>query len=430
MISLLPRVEWSSGMVLRPAHFRGLEASLAREAAARFAVAGLPSYGLIEFAWSESTSADGVVAIERLGWLTEDGALVWLGGNATLDSNLALASAGTSAVDVYLHQLDEPVTARSNALDPSSVEGVSSCWTRLALAAQPTLRGASGVPLRLGRFTRTPRGWQYDRQSAPALLSAKRTPFLLDALMDLLREVERVERSLYEGELAPEQRAEERITRQRVRLALRDAAARLSDVLDGEIDPHPYTLFSTLRALSFELEALGNFPAMNREALAYRHREPVRAFTTLLDYLHSQLATPISSPALVRFDCVQHERGPLFVASTIPSDFFSNDADAYVLVLRANRDGEALPRLDLTTTGQVELTVTHRVSAVTAELQLNSAVARRFSPWVDVYRVRAGADSKSVWESARERRELAVVPALLDRASSAFLYWARKEDRP
>lgn len=427
MISLLPRVDWSSGMVLRPAHFRGLEASLAREAAARFAIGGLPCFGLIEFAWSANTAADGIVGIDRLGWLTEDGALLWLGANAVLESSLSLSAAGTSAVDVYLHRLDEPAIAKSSALDPAALDGVSASYVRLALASQPTLRGASGAALRLGRFSRTPRGWQYDRASTPALLSLKETPFLKEALDDVYREVERVERSLYEGELAPEQRAEERITRQRVRLALRDAAAKLSDVIEGEIDSHPYTLFALLRTLSFELEALGNFPAMSREALVYRHREPGKSFTTLLDYLHSQLATPISSPALVRFDCVQHERGPLFVAGAIPVDFFAQDFEPFVLVLRASREGEALRKLDLTTPGQVELAVTHRVSALSAELQLNSAVSRRFSPWVDVYRVALGAESKSVWEAARERRELAVVPGAIERDGSVFLYWSRRE---
>lgn len=427
MISLLPRVEWAVGMVLRPAHFRGLEASLAREAAARFAVQGLPSFGLIEFAWSGAPTEDGVVGVERLGWLTEDGALVWVGGNAVLDASVSLSAAGTSTVEVFLHRMDEPSVGKSTALDAASVDGVGAARVRLALATQPTLRGASGAPLRLGRFHRTPRGWIFDRASAPPILSVKNTPFLRDAVTDVAREIERVERSLYEGELAPDQRAEERITRQRVRLALRESAARLDDVLAGEIDAHPYTLFASLRALSFELEALGNFPTMSREALVYRHREPVPSFSRLLDYLHSQLATPVSSPALVRFDCVQHERGPLFVASSVPSDFFSADFDPYVLVLRARRDGEAAPHLELTTAAQVELTVTHRVSALGAELQLNSAVSRRFSPWVDVYRIRPASAAHNVWESARSLREVAVVPGVLPQDSSVFLFWSRRE---
>ena len=349
------------------------------------------------------------------------------GGTAVLVAIVSLGAAWTSTVEVFLHRMDEPALGKSTALDAASVDGVGAARVRLALATQPTLRGASGAPLRLGRFHRTPRGWLYDRASAPALLSVKNTPFLRDAIVDIAREVERVERSLYEGELAPDQRAEERITRQRVRLALRESAARLGDVLQGELDAHPYTLFASLRALSFELEALGNFPTMSREALVYRHREPVPTFARVLDYLHSQLATPVSSPALVRFDCVQHERGPLFVASSVPSDFFAADFEPYVLVLRARREGEATPRLELTTAAQVELTVTHRVSALGAELQLNSAVSRRFSPWVDVYRIRATSAASNVWEAARSLREVAVVPGALSKDSSVFLYWTRRE---
>jgi predicted component of type VI protein secretion system len=433
MNRLLPRVDWESGLVLRPAHFRALEGALASETIARGELLGWPGYGLLELEWGGDPSAEGVVALEKLCWLTESGEALQLGGNATIEGPVSLAAAGQPTVDVFLHRLDRVEVRESYASERAPGDNIRGSLRALALSTRSVLTGASQAPLRLGTFHRGPQRWSYDPRSAPPLLSAKRTPFLRQSFADLREEVDRLERSLFDGELAPEQRGEERLTRQRVRLALRCAGAMLADVFEGDIDPHPYELFSSMRELSFELEALGSFPAMTREALRYRHRAPGECFGTLIDYLNSQLTTPVTAANLVRFDCVEHERGPLFVARRLPEELFSPECDVFVLVQRSQRDLPPIAsRLELTTPARVDLTATNRATAVELELQRNTDVTRRFARWVDVFLAKVNAnagavneDAAQVWSEATSQRALALTPSALPQESSVFLFWQR-----
>lgn len=321
---------WKSGQLLTPAHFERQEDVLLAHLAARFRFATPRAHGIVTLQLDVAQLRAGLVVIERLVWLREDGVLVSTGENAHLPAPLEIEGNGRTAVMLYVSSEDDEVfdgtegtalVPRVYRLDIEAL-GVTSERTRRAEQSCQLLevaRGSDGKELVLGEFV-------------PPLLWVGDSPFLRKSLFGLEQSIQQYNRGVLTQAHAAGAVAERAsdlqrryVAGQRVLAVLRevglsdksvaDAAAPVPRLPRSPVRLHPYELFRELRDYACELAAVPG-SVIEPEVLVYDHDNLKGCFLRVISAIVAGAPARLASPKGLEFE----REGRIFILRHLPRE--------------------------------------------------------------------------------------------------------------
>lgn len=323
---------WKSGQLLTPAHFERQEDVLLAHLAARVRLLAPRAHGIVTLQLDAVQLRAGVIVIERLVWLRQDGVLVATGQNAHLPPPLEIEGNGRTAVVLYA-SLDEELDASSDGAEGTAlvprlyrldveVLGVASERTRRAEESCQLLevtRGPDGKELVLGEFV-------------PPLLRVGDSPFLRKQLLGLEQSIAQYNRGLLSqthAASAVQERTSDvqrrYVAGQRLLAILREAG--LSDQSLAEaaaaaprlprppVSLHPYDLFRELRDYACELAASPG-SVIDPETLIYDHDNLKGCFLRVIAAIVAGAPARSVSPKGLEFE----REGRLFILRHLPRE--------------------------------------------------------------------------------------------------------------
>jgi type VI secretion system protein ImpJ len=312
MTSPLARPQWTIGQVLLPQHFKALENALTSDAAIRSSTAGLPATGLLRLEWNGPELDRGVLKIETLAVLLHDGLLVDVPGNAKLTGPLDLKLPGRAQVFAFAHVFSAEEPAKLEALEPAPKE-VPRRYFQVRLSTEGSMSQSQGR-ICLGEFAAGDDGvFRLLKKMVPPLLRLDSTPYLVDELKQVRRQIAEFEAVLNQTAAAALSRGESLLAVQRTRIEARKLVALLDDS-GGGVHHHPYVVFDALRTFALELCILDG-SARPWEPPAYRHDDQRPGFDLIFKEISKKLRAPPPESPCVPFEL---ENGRWVVE--IPSD--------------------------------------------------------------------------------------------------------------
>jgi predicted component of type VI protein secretion system len=323
---------WKSGQLLTPAHFERQEDVLLAHLAARVRLVSPRPHGIVTLQLDAAQLRAGVVAIERLVWLRQDGVLVSTGENAHLPPLLEIEGNGRTPVMLYV-SLDDGVDesfdgTEGTALVPRlyrlDIEplGLTSERTRRAEESCQLLevaRGPDGKELVLGEFV-------------PPLLRVGDSPFLRKQLFGLEQSITQYNRGLltqiHVASAVQERAADVQrryVAGQRLLALLReaglsdksavDAASPMPRLPRSPVSLHPYDLFRELRDYACELASTPG-SVIDPEFLIYDHDNLKSCFLRVIAAIVAGAPVRSASPKGLEFE----REGRLFILRQLPRE--------------------------------------------------------------------------------------------------------------
>lgn len=323
---------WKSGQLLTPAHFERQEDVLLAHLAARVRLLTPRAHGIVTLDLDAAQLRTGVIVVERLVWLRQDGTLISTGENAYLPPPLEVEGNGRTAVVLYVsveEELEEAadgtegtaLVPRLYRLDLEAL-GVTSERTRRAEESCQLLevaRAQDGKELVLGEFV-------------PPLLRVGESPFLRKQLVGLEQSIAQYNRGLLSqshAASAVQERASDvqrrYVAGQRLLALLReaglsekslaDAAAPVPRLPRAPVRLHPYDLFRELRDYACEL-ACSPGSVIEPETLVYDHYNLKGCFLRVIASIVAGAPARLASPQGLEFE----REGRIFILRHLPRE--------------------------------------------------------------------------------------------------------------
>lgn len=252
MSGKLARVRWQMGQTLLPEHFAAQEEALLADAALRARTRGLPAYGIASLRWNDSLLTEGVLSLQAATIVLPTGTLLDIPGNAQA-SPINLNVPGTPRVTVYLHCLEERAEPeqRDSGWAVAHDDAVPRRVLQVALAADQSYPGAIDT-LKLAELEKDPEGlWRLASSYVPPLLSVGTSPFLRAELAELPRALDAFQYKLAMDAASYLSGGSLFSVKQCLKAVYR--AQRFLRNLAGQIHPHPYHVYETLKELYVEV---------------------------------------------------------------------------------------------------------------------------------------------------------------------------------
>lgn len=278
-------VRWTLGQPLLPEHFEAQENALRDELRVRLGGLGAPRHGVLRLRWDGAQLDGGVVRIQDLTYVTPEGRVIDIPGNAEPVA-FDLEGTGHTRVPVYLVHRNEP---DDRAEGGDRQEGpVTRAIEAIQLVAAPSA-APEGRLYQLACFEKDMEGiWRLDPSYVPPSPSLAGTPFfrpIVDQLRALLdRFHEQLRRDVRDDYLA----GHLVLAAQQAMRSVFHLEGFLAD-LQVDLDPHPYRLFEALRSLYVDVCIYREIRPTAAVA-AYEHEDLAGCFGTLLDGIQALLA--------------------------------------------------------------------------------------------------------------------------------------------
>jgi len=419
--SNVARPRWRNGQILRPAHFRALEAALSSESFVHGGLSGLPAHGLAGLVWNGDSPRKGVVEISQVTWITESGDVFDVPGNAETVEPLDLEAARRPEVDVYLHAVRDAIDDGAGATEPAAALDIPRVSHTLVLSTELQFRGGS-AHVRVGRWKKGADGaWRLSPSVVPPLLRVGATPYLTERLAELRRSLGEHDERLRYRLLDMSSKNQSIRSVQRARIAARKVDALLSDL--ERVHLHPYVVYSWLRDFWLELYMRSETvpaDAIPSDAIpAYDHDDLGACFLAVLSGIGERLQRePLSAPMqTLPFRAVDDR----MVVEKIPDEAIKASA-LYLIVQKASADAVvSLEGVRLASWYRLHEAHKHMVG-VRFQSANEEALARAFGPWCDFYRIVVDR-TNAYWVAVTEERTLAFYRQERLRDVSAALFW-------
>lgn len=422
MSDALARVRWTIGQVLLPDHFRKLEESLSRESFVHGDVSGLPSHGLTRLDWNGLDPKSGVIEVSEVQWIQDTGEILDVPGNARIAQPLDLEKLKLPEVEVYLHLVDEPVDDSSAPSEPATADRVPRVMRSLELSADSKLEGSAGY-VRLGRMVKPTGGtWSCDADVVPPLVRLGPTGYFLSQLRTLRGELDTFESILLGRLLDSGADSEARWAAQRCRVEARKVGGLLEDVLQGGVTPHPYAVFSALRAFALDLDLLEGATSIS-DVVRYDHEDLGGCLGGTIAAIRARIHSEPPVTPVLRFDREQLTSGDVWlILRNIPPQVLQA-SELYLLIQKSSAAVEvSLRNVPMGAPSRLREVVRRELRPVQFYRQVDSPVVRTFGPWVDVYYLDRQASGPE-WQYVERERALAVLARGIDETAQAHLYW-------
>jgi type VI secretion system protein ImpJ len=287
------------GQALLPEHFYAQEQSLRSEAALRFEMLGLPSWGLGKLEWDRYLLPKGTLQIRELSVVFESGTVIDIPGNAA-PVVLDLEQTGQSHTSIYL-QLQSGFEIVESKPGSAEEEGIRRILQKLELSSTQT---SAEQTFHLADADRGADGkWYFSPKYVPPLLNV-RHGLLFDDPLERMDQLIKALRHLLKQELQENHLSGE--TQLLAKQALRSMFQLHATLVDigGQICPHPHSLFVALRNLYIDTCVLRDAP-LDAIDLAYDHTEIAACFDALLNPLEAM--TSRGRPEVPYVEFVQRE---------------------------------------------------------------------------------------------------------------------------
>lgn len=405
-------VRWYLGQTVLPEHFIALQQLIDASCELRGRAQGLPHYGIAQLTLNEPLLRDGVLAIGELTALLADGTPISVPGGSSL-SPLSLAATSATRLSVYLHVLDEAVSAQGNRVydsDPRTVERVLS---RAVLSINDTVERSRAV-LRLGDFEKGVAGsWSLSASYIPPLLQVGSTPHLGPGLAVLQGQVDALEPQLL-AQLQDTFLRPDRLAAIRRCLAELYRVQSLLSELRNRVPLHPHTLHTALRDLYLELCCFHEVLPDNG-VLPYRHDALASCFGPLFRLLTQALRPVYVRSTHLRFG----NSNGLFTLSGLPQEL-KDAQEVFLLIQRPTiHDRISLDDVKLSCTSRLALIHRLVLRGVPFKPVERPPFQHTFGPEVDFYQLQSGEE----WEHVLRENSIALyVHPVLARAN-VFLFW-------
>ncbi|HET9931725.1 MAG TPA: type VI secretion system baseplate subunit TssK [Polyangiaceae bacterium] len=282
----MTRVHWHLGQALLPAHFMAQEESLRAEASLRFSMLPLPAWGLGRLEFDTFLfGTTGVLSVRELSLVFESGTVLDIPGNAAPVS-LDLKELGRSRTPVYVHFKSDFTVVKLDPGHPGE-EGIERLQQRAELSGD---QAAGEQWFQLAEVRRGAQdAWEFCPEYVPPLLRV-RPGLLFDTQLERMRDiVNRLRHDLREELLANHLSGETHVLAKQALRSLYGFQARLAD-LGGQVPPHPYELFSSLRGLYIDTCVLRNVQELEALEQPYDHRDIGACFQRILEPLSRLLS--------------------------------------------------------------------------------------------------------------------------------------------
>jgi type VI secretion system protein ImpJ len=376
----LARIKWYIGQTLQPDHFLLQEEALLAEARLSARLRGLPSHGVARLGWNSQLLVQGELAIATLTVITGDNGIIDVPGNAMV-APLDLRAETSSCVSIYLHVLSQTDDAKGNRLYESDPRGVDRVMHRLLLSTAASDPSAVHS-FKLMEVVRATSGeWQLSGSYVPPLASLGTSPFFADLLEDLSTLLTNFRREvllhLADAYVARDQAAAVRRVVTQVQLF-----ACMLDDMKQQVYPHPYTLFSSLRSLYFELCCFFEAEAES-ELPSYHHDAPHESLFGMTNLLKSRMG---HVRARMRYASFERQAGS-FTLAPLPQELFEA-TEIYFLVQRPDVK-RAVPTDTIKLASPRRLPAVHRLAlrGVAFESIAQLPFPNSFGPEIDFYRL-------------------------------------------
>lgn len=269
------------GQALLPEHFYSQENSLREEFHLRLRLLKAPFWGIGSLQWDEFQLIKGSISLQELSLVLPSGMLLDIPGNA-MPVVLNLNTTGTQA-SVYLHILGE-----FRQKSAGQEEGIERILQKIELSTDETSK-AGAQSFKLAEFVRSPdKVWSLNERFLPPLLRVEKdSPFFASYLRRMHSLIQTLQQSL-RAEAQEDHLATSNAFSGRIALhGLYNLLALLMD-LENNIAPHPYELFSALRAFYIDLCIHeGVIPGRVTES-PYKHDDLAGCFSSILERLEEQ----------------------------------------------------------------------------------------------------------------------------------------------
>lgn len=411
----LARIDWQMGQVLLPEHLAALENASSADSRLRQSLTGLPGWGLCRLAYNDHQLKDGVVSLHELTALMPSGELVSLPGNAVV-TPCEISSVDSARARMWLHRLRR----NRRVGDPRLTPGVAGAQRKLIeLEITPHRIHAEAVEsLPLGTFSRDGSGrWALELEQIPPLLLLRQNPFIppiLKKLRDILEGFRaKLTIDLSNGLISGQNQAGAlACLKETVRLEVL-----LAD-LRGEIDRHPYELFTAMRSFLLEVQFYqgandaGMVPELMR---VYHHDELGPCLMGTLD-----LITRLTSRDRVHPQLLPFERGAgMFLIQHLP-EVVAEASQVYLLIQKP-RVGVNFDINKVKLGAKSRLQRLHRLALIGVPMKLAevSPFPQQFGPEVEFFLIERGDE----WRHAMTERTLGFYSQDIFEGVSASLCW-------
>lgn len=404
------RVSWETGQSLLPDHLVALEESLLADTMVRFRIQGLPCYGVAELTLNGALLSEGVLSIESLVFVTADGRLMLVPGNAAVES-LNLSLTGKTIVHVYLHLVSGlPGDQGEETGWAEAGDGVKRRYHRLLLSADKVVSGAVST-FTLLEAVKSPEGfWTLSGETIPPLLQVGASPFLRQELSALTEALELFRYNLTMDSSSYLSGDSLYSVKQCLRSVFRTQRT-LANIIGG-VHLHPYYLYEEVQSLYADVCFYRN---ANPEEVTrpYDHDRPVamkQAITRLID----QMQLVRSKPSYVSFA----RKDNLFRAE-LPEDI-RQAVGVYLLVQKRSLAGHVAME-SVKVAGELRLPFVHKMALHGIPLKRveRPSFQHTFGAEVEFYQVCESGE----WDHALNEKSLAFLsrPDLTE--ADFYLYW-------
>lgn len=403
----MTRVYWHMGQALLPEHFYAQEESLRAEAALRFGLLGLPSWGLGRLEWDRFLLPTGTLTIKGLSLVFESGTVLDIPGNAPPVS-LDLKETGLRRASIYV-QLKSGYDIVDHHAPGHQDEGIQRILQRVRLSTSASDAEQSFLLAEVECSASDV--WSFRREYVPPLLVV-RPGLLFDSEIERMEHIVKAFRYQLRQEIQENHLSGE--TQLLAKQALRSLLhfhAQLVD-LGNQITPHPQQLFTALRALYIDACVLRDAP-LDALDLAYDHTELAAGFDALLKPL--ELMAERGGPAIPYVE-FQRREGQLYC------DMDRNvrrARDVFLLLQKPHVGAKMdLSRVKLASPSRLSVVHERSLTGIPFTRIERPPFAQTLSSTVDIYAVSRGQE----WDAAVGEGRIALfdVPQLED--SRLYLY--------
>lgn len=339
----LAPVQWEIGQPLLPSHLTAQEDFLVADSSLRTHNLSLPNYGVSLLSWDENLLKQGCLSLKsfRLVIPTNKRVVDYPANTHIISSLVELTELKQAAV--YYFVLEKNIQAPTeNRLSTVTPGELNRRYYKLILASSKVFPEEFEWMLNdhliqyqgcLGVFTQHALGdWEISDEFIPPLIHIGTSPFLLNALDSIKRQLQHYKETLhvsFHSELLP--------LKQYVKLgscmkSIQGALFMLDNLINlnnkqGEIKFHPYQVYRQLCQLCTEL-ALYQGDWLDEAFLAYRHEEIHVIFSQLLERLKPYLSLEHTTDRSSRFTL----EGNIYTAA-LPSQTSREDRMYFIVKL-------------------------------------------------------------------------------------------------
>ena len=292
------------GQALLPEHFYAQEQSIREEVALHFRMQAAPCWGLGSLQWDTFQLLKGIVSIDEMTLFLQSGALVDIPGN-TAPAFLNLNASGATRSPLYVH-LQSGFGVAAVGQGDMAEEGIERIVQKIELSTNP-YSATAAQSFKLAELECGADGaWSLRSDYLPAMVQIGASPFF-GAYVQRMQGIARTVRQVLNDEIQDNYLAagNQSSAKQCLR-GLYALQAMLSD-MGGEIHPHPYDVFRTLRDLYVDVCIFRGVEPAHLEK-PYAHEDLAGCLSILLEAIEEQVQVTHQRVPYVEF---VHKEGML-----------------------------------------------------------------------------------------------------------------------